>query len=431
MTCYGCGEKGHIAKDPKCKNFGKSKPGAKMFAAREILDEDDDGRADDGVVDQDRESGDHDENDQIPWDQYDSDVVGSQYSSEGEEVEFDEFDDGHWDHVDRVEQMYALRIKSMSLLDSHNKFAAFSELDFDEPIVEEYNIYDPQDEDQDFPLLQEVSDSESETEPVRKESSEGEFPILVESDDSEESDGDDEDIIAIEFNELFSAMKAGEVTKPPAAKHPITLRKSSQKLTRPVREPKENQCFVTLVEIHGQPAVALLDSGCTTDAISPELANVARMKVHELTEQVPLQLGTAGSRSKINYGVNTHIVYGPIKTDHYFDVINIDRYDAILGTLFMRKHGIVLDFELNQVRRKNEQLFALEEGGDSYLMVRRMAMNKHRETLVPSIVGKTEPTTNGTVEPSNLPRVNDGHKERPPAAPNKDADNVTGNVIGK
>jgi hypothetical protein len=60
-----------------------------------------------------------------------------------------------------------------------------------------------------------------------------------------------------------------------------------------------------------------------------------------------------------------------------------------------------------------------------------MAMNKHRETLVPSIVNKTEPTTNGAVEPSKLPRVNDGHKERPPAAPNKDADNVIGNVIGK
>jgi hypothetical protein len=33
MTCYGCGEKGHIAKDPKCKNFGKSKPSMKMFMA--------------------------------------------------------------------------------------------------------------------------------------------------------------------------------------------------------------------------------------------------------------------------------------------------------------------------------------------------------------------------------------------------------------
>jgi len=77
VTCYGCGEKGHITKDPKCKNFRKSKPSAKMFMAREILDEDDDGQADNRVVDQDRESGDHDQNDQTPWDQYDSDVVGS------------------------------------------------------------------------------------------------------------------------------------------------------------------------------------------------------------------------------------------------------------------------------------------------------------------------------------------------------------------
>jgi hypothetical protein len=123
MICYGCGEKGHITKDPKCKNFRKSKPGVKMFMAQEILDKDDDGRANDGVVDQDRESGDHDENDQTPWDQCDSDVMGSQYSSEGEEVEFDEFDDGHWDHVERVEQMYALQIKSMNLLDSLNKFS--------------------------------------------------------------------------------------------------------------------------------------------------------------------------------------------------------------------------------------------------------------------------------------------------------------------
>jgi hypothetical protein len=45
MTCYGCGEKGHITKDLKCKNFGKSKPSVKMFVAQEILDEDDDGRA--------------------------------------------------------------------------------------------------------------------------------------------------------------------------------------------------------------------------------------------------------------------------------------------------------------------------------------------------------------------------------------------------
>jgi hypothetical protein len=92
-----------------------------MFVAWEILDKDDDRRAEDDVFNQDRESGDHDEDDQTPWDQYDSDVVGSQYSSEGEEVKFDEFDDGHWDHVERVEQMYALRIKLRNSLDPHQQ----------------------------------------------------------------------------------------------------------------------------------------------------------------------------------------------------------------------------------------------------------------------------------------------------------------------
>jgi hypothetical protein len=265
--------------------------------------------------------------------------------------------------------MYALQIKSRSTLGSLSKFTVFGKLDLNKSIVEEYNNYNPQDEDQDFPLLQEVSNSESEPDMAWKESSEGEFPILVESDNSEESDSDDEDIVILEFNKLFSVMNTGEVTKLPATKHPIKLRKSSQKLTRPVRDSKENQCFITLVEINGQPAVALLDSGCTTDTILPELTNIARVKVHELMEQVPLQLGMAGSQSKINYGVNTHIVYGPIKMDHYFDVINIDRCNAILGTLFICRHGIVLDFELDQVRRKSEQLFALEEGGNSYLMV--------------------------------------------------------------
>jgi hypothetical protein len=369
MTCYRCGKKGHITKDPKCKNYGKGKPSTKIFVAQEILDEDDDRRAEDKVFNQDRETGDHDDDDQTLWDQYDSDVIGSQYSSEGEEVKFAEFGGGCWDHVEGVEQMYALRIKSRNSLGSLNKFVAvFSEPDLNESIIEEYNNYNPQDKDQDFLLLQEVNNSESEPDTTWKESSKGEFPILVESDDFKKL-YDDEDIIILEFNELFSAMNAGEVTNPPAAKHPIKLRKSSQKLTQPVRDSKENQCFVTLVEINRQPAVALLDSGCTTDAISPKLANVTRVKVHELMEQVPLHLGMAGSRSKINYGVNTHIVYGPIKTDHYFDVININRYDTILGTLFMCKHSIVLNFKLDQVRRKSKQLFTLEEGGDSYLMV--------------------------------------------------------------
>ncbi|KAF8220212.1 hypothetical protein L208DRAFT_1335129 [Tricholoma matsutake] len=89
------------------------------------------------------------------------------------------------------------------------------------------------------------------------------------------------------------------------------------------------------MKLHELEAFVLLDSGCTSDLISPEFAMSANLKAHELEELVPLQLGTVGSHSKINFELFTDFEIGEIKNTHYFDVVNIDRYDAILGTIFM------------------------------------------------------------------------------------------------
>jgi hypothetical protein len=86
-----------------------------------------------------------------------------------------------------------------------------------------------------------------------------------------------------------------------------------------------------------------------TDAISPELARVAGLKVHKLTEEVPLQLGMAGSRSKIIFGMMAKMKYTSIEAENYVDVINIDKYNAIMGTVFMRKYGITVNFANDQV----------------------------------------------------------------------------------
>ncbi|KAF8220338.1 hypothetical protein L208DRAFT_1219694, partial [Tricholoma matsutake] len=101
------------------------------------------------------------------------------------------------------------------------------------------------------------------------------------------------------------------------------------------------------VKLNGQAVVVLLDSGCTMDVVSPELVHVMDLNVYELTEQVPVQLGTRGSQAKINYGMKMCIKYGHIDIQHYFDIVNIDRYNVILGMVFMRKHSIVLDFNKN------------------------------------------------------------------------------------
>ncbi|KAF8223149.1 hypothetical protein L208DRAFT_1228480, partial [Tricholoma matsutake] len=120
------------------------------------------------------------------------------------------------------------------------------------------------------------------------------------------------------------------------------------------------------MRLHELEAFILLDSGCMSDSISPEFAMSANLKAHKLEEPVPLQLGTVGSHSKINFGLFTDFEISEIKNTHYFDVVNIDRYDAILGTVFMRKHGIVLDFEHDEVQVKGKQLDTIIEGPNTF-----------------------------------------------------------------
>ncbi|KAF8222921.1 hypothetical protein L208DRAFT_1107563, partial [Tricholoma matsutake] len=128
------------------------------------------------------------------------------------------------------------------------------------------------------------------------------------------------------------------------------------------------------MKLHELEAFVLLNSGCTSDSISPEFAMSANLKAHELEELVPLQLGTIGSRSKINFGLFTDFEIGEIKNTHYFDVVNIDRYDAILGTIFMRKHGIVLDFKRDEVHVKGKHLDTIIEGPNTFKQAHWNAM---------------------------------------------------------
>ena len=49
-------------------------------------------------------------------------------------------------------------------------------------------------------------------------------------------------------------------------------------------------------------------------------------------------MAVTGSKSNVNYGTNTTINVNGNESKEYFDVVNIDYYDAILGTPFLKKY---------------------------------------------------------------------------------------------
>lgn len=112
-----------------------------------------------------------------------------------------------------------------------------------------------------------------------------------------------------------------------------------------------------------------------------ELTRIIELKIYEQKKQVPLQLSTRGSQSKINYSTKACIKYGLVEAIQYFDIVNINRYDVTLGTMFMRKHRIVLDFKRNQVRIGDKEFPILWEDADKHLQICRQAMRNRQDTL--------------------------------------------------
>ena len=78
--------------------------------------------------------------------------------------------------------------------------------------------------------------------------------------------------------------------------------------------------------------------------ISLKFTQAAKIKTFALEKPIGIQLAVTGSKSVINYGTNTTIRINSEESKEYFDVVNIDYYDTILGTPFLKKFKVAIDF---------------------------------------------------------------------------------------
>ena len=88
--------------------------------------------------------------------------------------------------------------------------------------------------------------------------------------------------------------------------------------------------------------------------ISPNFIRVAKIEPFPLDKPIGIQLAVTGSKSVINYGANATIKYEGRESKEYFNIINIEYYNAILGMSFLRKHKVIIDFINNGLRMKDK-----------------------------------------------------------------------------
>ncbi|KIJ34791.1 hypothetical protein M422DRAFT_262970 [Sphaerobolus stellatus SS14] len=151
-------------------------------------------------------------------------------------------------------------------------------------------------------------------------------------------------LYGIRVSEAEADLRVSAVLQTGGKEQPVYDHRA-RKTARPLpTRGKENETISVFWDIGGTKAHCLLDSGCEGIMISSDFVRANKLPKFELEKPVILQLACVGSKSTVQYGLTTKILLGNEKYDEYFNITNVDYYDIILVTLFLRRFEILLDF---------------------------------------------------------------------------------------
>ena len=204
-------------------------------------------------------------------------------------------------------------------------------------------------------------------EDVKSSASREEEILQEEEDNLNKSSGEDEEMYSwdeLEYKANYVCFISNESTEKqvqiasavvnkleePVYDHRTRIKERS----RPLWKCNNNQPISVFWEIGGIKAHCLIDSGCKGIMISPNFIRATKIEPFPLDKPIGIQLAVTGSKSVINYGANATIKYEGRESKEYFDIINIDYY-VILGTPFLRKHEVIIDF-VNNCLRLNDKI---------------------------------------------------------------------------
>ena len=144
---------------------------------------------------------------------------------------------------------------------------------------------------------------------------------------------------------IYTRMAAMDTEPLPRAfRYALSANAASTLALRPLVPADSRACVIVETLINGHKALTMLDTGSTSNFVSLAFATVHRIHTFPLEQQLTLQLGCIGSRSRITHGAHAQMWIGAFDAQLYFDVANIDHYNCILGIPFLRQNATIVDF---------------------------------------------------------------------------------------
>ena len=113
------------------------------------------------------------------------------------------------------------------------------------------------------------------------------------------------------------------------------------------------------IKINGVEAYTCWDSGSELDAISSDFTRAVGIKPTPKKNSLRIRLGTKGSESATSYESTPVLDFGNTKVIRSLDVVNLDRWDVLLGNPFCNQYGVVLDYKNRTIRFGNTTVKAL------------------------------------------------------------------------
>ena len=119
------------------------------------------------------------------------------------------------------------------------------------------------------------------------------------------------------------------------------------------------QGLAALVKINGIEAYMWWDTGSELDTISPDFTQATGIKPKPKESTLRIHLGTKGSSASTSYEVTPILDLGNTRINHMLDVVNLDRWDLLLGNPFCNQYGVVLNYKNCTIHFSNTMINAL------------------------------------------------------------------------